>query len=312
MTAAIETTPLFIATATTNTRTDSLVQVQVEDIVCALTVETNAFGDNLPVIPTASRIEDNQVLYQIKLKALLVNHADGRTVENHALRIKSNRASDTLRLERVSDQDGHLTITVESRLPGALELVAEAEGVTSAPLKLNFKEAWYQSTFLMTGYNVCSESDFSGPLVDGAGLDEKHKEDFLFGASGVPMQGTGREAGGRYVRLQSMQGGWHHNPRGNRDRVNEPAHVSFRYADGVVGAYGNVTENHSIAVDPHVIPRRGRVHIDGIGNRTADDTGSAIRNYHIDNFLGAGQAVVTSWLASGLNGTQRRVKYLGA
>jgi len=141
---------------------------------------------------------------------------------------------------------------------------------------------------------------------------KKHKEDFLFGAAGIPMQGTDKATDGRYIRLQGMAGGWHHNAAGHPDHVNTQASVSFSYADGVMGAFGGVTENHSIAVDPHVIPKKGRVNIDSVGDRFADDRGSAIHEYHIDNFLGAGKTVVTVWLHGGINGTQRRVKYLGA
>lgn len=51
---------------------------------------------------------------------------------------------------------------------------------------------------------VCAEVDFSGALVSGTGLDEKHREDFLFGAAGIPRQGTGKATDGRYIRLQAM------------------------------------------------------------------------------------------------------------
>ena len=75
---------VLIATATTNITPGSIVQVPVEDIVCSLTIQPNEFGDNLPIIPTASRTENNKVLYQIKLKAKLVRHADGTAVAGHA------------------------------------------------------------------------------------------------------------------------------------------------------------------------------------------------------------------------------------
>jgi 3D (Asp-Asp-Asp) domain-containing protein len=201
---------------------------------------------------------------------------------------------------------------LETRTPGDLELRTTTSGVTLAPFKLTLKEAWYQSTFLITGYNVCAEVDFSGKLVEATGLREKHKDDFLFGAAGVPMQGTGLTEDGQYIRLKHFGGGWHVNKRGHRDSANSPSAVSFQYADGVMGAYGAVSENHSIAVDPTVIPRHAKVLIDGVGERFADDTGSAIRHYHIDNFLGVGEAVVSAWNHGGVNGTEKKVKYMGA
>jgi 3D (Asp-Asp-Asp) domain-containing protein len=79
-----------------------------------------------------------------------------------------------------------------------------------------------------------------------------------------------------------------------------------------MGAFHEVKEEHSIAVDPYVIPKQAKVNIDGVGDRFADDRGSAIHAYHIDNFLGAGKKAVTAWPHGGVSGTQRRVKYLGA
>lgn len=82
------------------------------------------------------------------------------------------------------------------------------------------------------------------------------------------------------------------------------------YMDSVPRAFGPVTANHSIAVDRNVIPPRAHVSIDGVGERYADDRGSAIVGRHIDNFLGSGAGVVQAWLHAGVNGTQRRVKYI--
>ncbi|WP_199538636.1 3D domain-containing protein [Duganella sp. BJB475] len=147
-------------------------------------------------------------------------------------------------------------------------------------------------------------------MVDGDGLNEKHKEDFLFGAQGIPMQGTGMDLSGQYIALLHMTGKWINNSRGNPDHV-LPQNTAFQYVPAVKGKFGLVKENHSIAVDPHVIPGDAKVEIEGVGLRFADDKGSAIKNYHIDNFLGAGNAVVKAWLHGGVNGTQRRVKFLG-
>lgn len=302
---------LLVATAVTHTAADSMVQVTVQDFVCTLATQPNAFNDLLPIIPTASRVENGRILYQLQLKATLVNHANGYLVEGHALEIHSNRTGDTVRVSARSDSRGELTVVLETRTPGDLELRTSTPGVTLSPFQVHLKDAWYQSRFLVTGYNVCAEEDFAGALVEAAGLNETHRNDFLFGAAGVPMQGTGLALNGRYIRLRHFGGGWHVNRRGHRDRANTPSAVSFQYADGVVGAYGAVSANRSIAVDPTVIPRHARVAIDGVGERVADDTGSAIRQYHIDNFLGAGAAVVHAWRQGGINGTQRAVRYIG-
>ncbi len=302
---------LLIGTAVTNSLTSSVVQVQVEDLLCAITIVPNELGDNLPIIQKASRTLNNKVLYHLKLKAKLVQHADGKPVPGHALVLKSSRATDKLTMSPKTDANGELVFTIDTREKGEAVITTTTQGVTLAEFKVTFKEAWYEEKFKITGYNVCDEADFDGKLVDGEGVDEKHKEDFLFGASGLPMQGTGKAADGRYIRLKSFEGGWHRNARGNRDYVNTQSSVSFAYADGVIGSFNPVSANHSIAVDPHVIPKKAKVNIEGVGDRWADDRGSAIITYHIDNFLGAGQAVVTAWLKGDVNGTQRRVKYLG-
>jgi 3D (Asp-Asp-Asp) domain-containing protein len=51
-------------------------------------------------------------------------------------------------------------------------------------------------------------------------------------------------------------------------------------------------EGRTIAVDPSVIPLGSQVYIDGVGIRTAEDTGSAVRGARIDVFMDdLGQAV---------------------
>ncbi|WP_202423624.1 3D domain-containing protein [Duganella margarita] len=302
---------LLVGTAVTNSVTSSLVQVQVDDLLCTITIVPNELGDSLPTIQKASRTLNNKVLYHLKLKARLVQRAGGKPAPGHVLALKSSRPGDKLTVPPKTDDNGELVFTIETREKGEAVITTTTQGVTLAEFKVTFKEAWYEEKFKITGYNVCDEADFTGTLVDGTGLDEKHKEDFLFGAAGVPMQGTGKGTDGRYIRLQSFEGGWHRNARGNRDHVNTQSSVTFAYADGVIGSFNPVSANHSIAVDPHVIPKKGKVHIESVGERWADDRGSAIQNYHIDNFLGAGKAVVTAWTKGEVNGTQRRVKYLG-
>jgi 3D (Asp-Asp-Asp) domain-containing protein len=302
---------VLIAQATTNVQAGSVVAVQVEDLVCSLSFVTTSFGDTLPIIPTAARVQAGKVLFQTQVKAHLVRHADGQPAADHPLTIVSSRKTDALSAAPATDANGDLIITLSTREQGDLDLSTTTPGVTLPAFKMSIKEAWYESTFLITGYNVCDEADFSGPLVAGRGLNEQHRSDFLFGARGVPMQGTGRGANGRYIRLQSMAGGWHRNQRGNRDEVANRNGVVFAYSDSVQGAFGEVSANHSIAVDPEVIPRRAAVDIASVGTRHADDRGSAINGYHIDNFLGSGQSVVDTWLHGGVNGTQRRVKFIG-
>ena len=301
----------LVGQATTNPNAGSIATVKVNDYICTLALEQNLFGDTLPIIPTTARTERNKILYQLKLTAKLTRQADGKPVPSHKFSIKSNRSSDRVEPTGQTNIQGEITFTLVTRESGDLELSTPTAGITMSKFPIKLQEAWYESPFLITGYNVCDESDFSGSLVEGKGLDEKHKDDFLYGAAGVAMQGTGKTTEGKYIRLNNKPGGWKKNKKGSPERLENPAAAEFAYASGIHGKYADLEENHSIAVDKTVIPKKARVDIEGLGGRTADDAGGAIDLYHIDNFLGSGKKVVTEWLKGGLNGTKRRVKYLG-
>lgn len=301
----------IVAEGITNTNNGSVVVVKIDDIVCHLSIKENSFGDSLPTIPTASRVEHGKILYELKIIAKIKTHDSGEPVTDHLLTIRSDRPCDAIKTTGKSDSNGEIIITLQTRESGKLELSTVTDGVTLLPLKVSLQDAWYESKFLITGYNVCAEADFAGPLVIANGLAEKHLDGFLFGARGVPMQGTGKTTDGRYIRLKSMTCGWHLNAAQHRDRVSDPGCVSFEYSSTVLGKYNVITENSSIAIDPHVIPPKSHVEIDGVGRRSADDRGSAINDYHIDNFLGFGNAVVNAWLHGGINGKCQRVKYIG-
>jgi len=70
--------------------------------------------------------------------------------------------------------------------------------------------------------------------------------------------------------------------------------VIFSYSDWVHGSFGDVSAIHSIAVDPAVIRPRAQGEIDAVGKRHADDRGSVILGYHIDNFLGFSKSVTNA------------------
>lgn len=285
-----------VALAATNSVIGSVVPVKIDGMICVIEIEKNEFGDTLPIIQKKSRVEKNKILYHLTIKAKLMLTNGGRVVVGHDLKIQSNREKDNIKCNGRTNKDGEMLFVLESRDAGLLRLCVMTPGISIYNPEIVLKDAWYQTVFLITGYNVCAEEDFFGTLVDGSGLDEKHKSDFLFGAAGIPMQGTGMALDGRYIRLNSMAGGWHRTTAGHPDRVNAPASISFSYSSSVMGAFGEVRENRSIAVDPTVIPKNARVFIDVLGERFADDRGSAIKNYHIDNFLGCGKSVVAAWL----------------
>lgn len=301
-----------VGSAVSNAQPGSNVVVPVADTALRWDVQDNSFGDKLPIIPSASHVQGGKVLYRLKIKITLTQVSGGQAVSGKSVTIKSNRSGDVIRPNVVSSgADGTAFITLESRNLGDLQISVESSDITAEPLPINLKDAWYENAFLITGYNVCDESDFGGEMANATGLGDQHRYNFLYSASGVIMQGTGRALNGRYVRFVSMTTTWHYNANHHRDHIQDPTQVTFAYTNSVQGAFGPVTENHSIAVDKNVIPPRAHVNIEGVGDRYADDRGSAIVGYHIDNFLGSGAAVVQAWLHGGVNGTQRRVKYIG-
>lgn len=60
-----------------------------------------------------------------------------------------------------------------------------------------------------------------------------------------------------------------------------PSHPAY----GITSSGSKAEEGRTIAVDPSIIPIGTTVFIDGIGIRTAEDTGSAIRGSRIDVFI---------------------------
>lgn len=56
-------------------------------------------------------------------------------------------------------------------------------------------------------------------------------------------------------------------------------------ATGLTKAGTTPVSGHVIAADPAVLPIGSIVHIDGMGRRQVQDTGSAIRGRHVDVFF---------------------------
>ncbi len=198
-----------------------------------------------------------------------------------------------------------------------LALVAVAAGGASA------RAATSLGSFQITYYWFVPESRFVGKPVAAPGLTGHYREDFLYGAAGVPMQGTGTAADGTFVHYAGTSGGywvnaagartapgahgWSHGPpywrdggwrnaagaptfkRANRTWSNGKG-VTFRtYHDRFGPGKGvPVTEWHSIATDPSVIPKGTRVYVAALagspagGCFVAEDRGSAIIGLHID------------------------------
>ena len=311
-------TYIAVATGTTNTTPGSVVIVNISDLILAWEIQNNAFQDKLPIIPTTSHVEHGHVLYRLKIKATLHRHSTGEAVAGQAVTVKSNRPEDTVTITpTTTDASGSVMITLESRKPGALTLSNADSSVTAIDLPLTLGEAWYESGFLITHYVIADEHDATGAMVQDPGVTGQHRRDFLYGARGVPMQGTGETLDNTYVRFDGGGGGWHNNAGGHPDELNHPETARLRSTDGAHGSFADVVQDQSIAVDPRVVPARSRVSIsssDGarnLGERHADDTGGGIHGYHIDHFSGAGSAATTRWNSAGGDMRNAKVKFLG-
>ncbi|HEX4810950.1 MAG TPA: 3D domain-containing protein [Bryobacteraceae bacterium] len=266
------------------------------------TSKTNAFNDQSPIIPTASRVQTGKVLLRLDLDITVAR--DNQPVPQVTIAFSATGASSTVTQLAPTDAQGKAVLRLETREFGTnVTITSTNPDFAQSRFDRTFTEAWYESTFLVTAYNCCAEDDFSGPLVEGGAVG-RHKQDFLFGGRGVIMQGTGRASDGRFIRITNPRAiRWNPNFAG----VANPEAAVFAFANGVQGAFGAVRENHSVAVDPTVVPARNHISVTGLGDRWADDTGGAIRDYHVDNFVGAGQAALRQWH----NISAATVKYLG-
>ena len=155
---------------------------------------------------------------------------------------------------------------------------------------------WFDQTFEVTHYNIIDEEDFTGNFVTANGIPGTYREDFLYSARGVSMQGTGLTRNDEYIHYVSGGGGWVNlkgDPTEDIPDTNDwtngrpywiryPDQVTF--AQGAGGACGPVTPGTSVAADLSVLPCNSNISIDGggIGFRRVDDTGGAITGHCID------------------------------
>lgn len=81
---------------------------------------------------------------------------------------------------------------------------------------------------------------------------------------------------------------------------------TFSYVNPVTVTGTTPTAGRTIAVDSYYVPRkpingvwkRATVSIANIGTRTAEDGGGAINGYHIDVYLGLGNASKLGWTST--------------
>jgi 3D (Asp-Asp-Asp) domain-containing protein len=162
----------------------------------------------------------------------------------------------------------------KSTLVDQVQRIAAASPAAAATPQIE----WLPQPFTITHYTFALESDpihASSPLVQAAGLKEKHRESFLYGDRGILMQGTGQASNGQYITIDWSKGG----PAG-RD-------TAFTY--GIGGRNGHPVPWKTVASDPAVVPTHSRVLIEAYqdkGEMVANDTGGAITGNHLDLFIG--------------------------
>ena len=241
-----------------------------------------------PVIPTGSKVKDGSVLYESKLTITAKSTATGDPVAVLSIQVQSDRPQDTIIQPTEPTNDKGVTkARIQTREKGTATVTATTSDISAAPVPttIEFNNANYERLFLVTVYIIADENDFSGPTVtDPCGLTGTYYRRFLYSRTGVLMQGSGRTRDGAYVQIDWMAGG----PRG--------ANTCFRVVPFPTTASGErLQEGVTIAVDPDIIPLGSDVYIEGIGTRTAQDTGTGIQGYHIDLYVGAGQAASAGW-----------------
>ncbi len=241
-----------------------------------------------PIIPTESRVENGKILYESTLTITSTNIQTGNPVIGLSIEVHSDRVEDTIiQPSEPTNDRGETKARIETREKGIAEITASTNDadVSSLPTEIEFGTANYEKDFRITGYIIADENDFSGPTVtDPCGLTGTYYRTFLYSRRGVLMQGSGRTSDGRYIQIDWLLG----DPQG--------VNTCFREVDFPTTASGDPLEPMvTIAADPNIIPLGSDVFIEGIGTRTAQDTGGAITGYCIDVYVGIGQAAMDDW-----------------
>jgi len=143
---------------------------------------------------------------------------------------------------------------------------------TKTPANINWLPARYESQFLVTCYILAQESAAAQTPVSsnvcGLPSANRYRTEFL---DAVKRQGSGKALDGTIIHINGRHNG--------HDCYNTDS--CARTSTGVCASVGT-----TIAVDPSVIPRRSSVSVDILGPRKAQDGGSWINGYHIDDYMG--------------------------
>lgn len=233
-----------------------------------------------PVIPYGSGVNDeHHVLTRSQLKLLVTKN--NQPAPNISASIQSDRGTkDQITVFNPTNSEGIAKGYVGTwDQPGNSVLTSASSTIATAEsAQISWLPARYKGLFKVTCYRVALESkDTTGPMVKIPGLPGRHHEYFL---SDTNMQGSGEPLqlgpqGQKYI---------HYVKRFHKHMYeNCPRTASTHCA----------TKGKTVAVGLKIIPMSPRNSIfsqisidDGIGDRTAEDTGGRINAYDIDLFGG--------------------------
>lgn len=141
-----------------------------------------------------------------------------------------------------------------------------------------FKEI---GNFLVTTYHLPLEKEFSDKAIktDPCGLKGKFRDEFL---SHVVVEGSGVSIAGDFIQYD-------HCNKQRGSKCSEPCYRISPCPETKTGTCAKI--GRSVAVDPKVIPLGSELFIEGVGLRTAEDTGGSIDGKHIDVYRGLISAV---------------------
>lgn len=280
----------LLISAVTDTQKGSVVDAPLEKkYLCKLRIMKNkVMDDYLPIIPAGSRVEKKKVLFHLEFEAVVTDKNTGRPVPNKTLQFKApNYKVKKLTANKPTDKDGKTVVILETREQGDLKISIKNPDVKMEEFPVTIKEAWYEARFILTYYVIYEESssrfkDAKVDELDGCKVPggNRHKKDFL---KQVRLQGSGRTniPGKSVLKWQDYK-------------------MPFIYTDKVTGRTGEeLKSNHSIAVDPKVLPYSNSVKIyfpskKELGLRRAEDKGGRIKNHHFDLFM-ASEPEMKAW-----------------
>jgi 3D (Asp-Asp-Asp) domain-containing protein len=248
-----------------------------------------------PIVPANSGLVNDCALRRSTITALATD--SGRPQSGVRMTFFSDRndvtpGTDVFNQPNGTDRNGFATGTIETRKLGIAGITAKATGYPSAPsYPRTFIDAKFENPFKLTAYATSLESDLSGSqTTDPCGVSGTFFDTFL---KNVQLEGTGQALDGRLIQYTGKKQG----------KLCFQEVTCAQTASGACAQAGT-----TIAVDTDVMPLGSTVNIDQVGVRTAQDTGGAIKNYHIDVYVGAGKAAINAF---SLSGTSQAVTLIG-